>query len=231
MAVARDAVSGISETGSSTTHSFSHTCTGSNLYLLVGVADWSGDNVTGVTYNGVSMTQLVKETRNPDSGSLEIYFYGLANPSTGTNTVTITRSSSSLWIDGCAVSYTGVTQTTSPVDATGTAQGDGSSSTTVNITTVANNTAVVTFGVSDNASIAASTNLTEIANSVGLPSGNDCTILCEASSFPVTPAGAKSYTISHTSTAGDAHIAVSLAPAGGVAAVAVVPTLLTLGVG
>lgn len=51
-------------------------------YLLVGViGDNTSDKITGVTYNAVAMTQLVKVY--PGSSVSWLYLYGLANPTTG----------------------------------------------------------------------------------------------------------------------------------------------------
>lgn len=214
MAVAIDASTGINESASGATSlTISHTCGGSATYLLVFVADWQGDTVTGVTYNGVAMTQLCKETRTPDSGSLEIYWYGLGSPATGANNVVISRSGTVAWINGGVISLTGSSTTTSPVDATATEPGAaGQSTDTLSITTVADNTAVFIAGVADNGGIAASTNSTELLSSAGLPLGNDATIVMRSTTFPKTPAGAATYSMSFNANSGHCMVAVSIAP-------------------
>lgn len=213
-AIAIDASVGISQTAAGgTSLTISITSSASNRYLAVWASDWTGDTVTGVTHNGTSMTQLVKQTRNPDSGSLENYWYGLANPATGTNNVVISRSGVTNWMDGGAIILSGASQTTSPVDATASEQGAAAqTSDTLSITTVADNTAVLIGATADNCSIAASTNATEQQNSVGLPIASDCTIVMRSSTFPKTPAGAASYSMTFGLGSGTVMVAISVAP-------------------
>jgi len=101
MAIAFDASSISANPGDKT---FSHTCTGTNLILIVGVYD--GFNGT-LDYNGVSMTQLGTWQNNTG------LFY-LINPATGTHTVTLTTSNSGTTFRMVAASYTGVKQTGFP---------------------------------------------------------------------------------------------------------------------
>ena len=108
MAIALDTTTS-SSSASSTSWTFSHTCSGSDRVLLVGFFKFGGgDSVTGVTYNGVSMTQLGKGVAD---ASGYVYLYGLVNPATGANNVVASSSASVQWY-GEAVSYTGVDQTT-----------------------------------------------------------------------------------------------------------------------
>lgn len=101
--------------GSATADSltFSHTCgTGVNRLLLVGISDSNGDGVTGVTYNGVAMTQLIKDVGGTSGYR---YVYGLLNPSSGTNDIVISDSeTTNLYAIGS--SYTGVLQSGLPDD-------------------------------------------------------------------------------------------------------------------
>ena len=78
--------------GAATSRTFSHTQdVGSNGYLLVLTAISSSAVPTGVTYNGVAMTAL--DTRVSTSTSMQLKAWGLANPSTGANNVTVSWSS------------------------------------------------------------------------------------------------------------------------------------------
>jgi hypothetical protein len=88
--------------------SFSHTCTGSNLLLIVAVNNPNQD-ITGVTYNGVAMTQQLAPT---GAGNLAVY--SLLNPATGSNTVAATGMGGSSSVMIIAASYTGVKQTAFP---------------------------------------------------------------------------------------------------------------------
>ncbi len=97
-----------------TSFTISHTCTGSNRYLLVCI---NTDNVedtnivTSVTYAGVSMTKIGAYA---DSGSLlTLTIWALIAPATGANNVVITQSSSKAIVYSF-VSYTGCNQTAQP---------------------------------------------------------------------------------------------------------------------
>lgn len=93
---------------SGSTINFSHTCTGSDLGLVV-VLSVSGNDVTGVTYNGVSMTQ-VGSVQFGATGTYQ-YAFALSNPATGSHTVSMSSTASRTW-RATASSYTGVNQTT-----------------------------------------------------------------------------------------------------------------------
>lgn len=97
--------------GAVTSRTFSHTCTGSNLALLVGVEGSTvADRITGVTYNSVAMTQL---SAYKGSGGRWIYIYGLLAPATGANNVVVSCSPADI-IGTTATSYTGVKQSGLP---------------------------------------------------------------------------------------------------------------------
>lgn len=133
MAIAFD--TSIDGTFGATPFSWNHTCTGSNRFLCVCVATAStGDVVTGVTYNGVAMTQVGKAL---GGGATEVYLYVLANPASGSNAIVVTASSGTLL--GCSTSYTGA-QASSTADSsnTGTTAG-GAASLTLSTTVVAAN--------------------------------------------------------------------------------------------
>jgi len=150
MAIAFDATSSsAAQTGSSVT--FSHTCTGTNLILIVGVtmASSVAKTMTSITYNGVSMTSVgaVDETTNQNRFS---WLYYLIAPATGANNIVVTLSAAPTdFFSVAAASYTGVKQTGQP-DASGTATSGSSVVSTISkaITTVADNSWLV--GVSCN---------------------------------------------------------------------------------
>ncbi len=155
MAIARDTTTEGTATANSLT--FSHTCTGSNLLLLVGVSDSNGDGVTGVTYNGVSMTQLVKDV---GGSSGYRYVYGLLNPATGANNIVISDSGvTNLYAVGA--SYTGVKQSGLP-DDTDQININAANSGTLNFTTNVADCWGFMMAEGDNGSITASTNAFEL---------------------------------------------------------------------
>lgn len=185
---------------SSLTRSF--TISGSQRYLVVGVLDVSGDNATSCTYGGVAMTQLGKinclTTRY-------IYFYGLANPTSGANDIVYTRGSTTSVCGFGAVNLSGATQTTSPIDASNTANSTGTSI-GISLTTVADNTAVLVMA-SGQDPLSASTNLTEVCADASF----DVALISRSTTFPKTPAGATTYTTSFGS-GNNGCIAISIAP-------------------
>ena len=112
MAIGWDVASYGAATGNVT---LSHTCTGSNLVLVVGISDRDGGNngdfVTGVTYNGVAMTRV--ETNTPTALYCTNWIYILVGPETGTHDVVVsTNASHSLQVT--SASYTGCKQTDQP---------------------------------------------------------------------------------------------------------------------
>jgi len=107
---------------------------GSNRYLFVVGHSNVGDTVTGITWNGVSMTQLSKKVCL--AGDC-IYIYGLANPDSGNHNIVMSSSSSS-YMGILAASYTGVNQTGQP-DAVATGSAASVTSLTSTVTTIADN--------------------------------------------------------------------------------------------
>ena len=138
---------------------WNHTCTGSNLVLIVGVAvsAVSADpNCSGVTYNGTSLTLLGSKRAVFIYGQVSLWY--LLNPSTGSNQVSVAFSGTT--DKSChagATSWTGVAQTGQP-DAVA-----GSTATTQNpsvtVTTVADNCWCI--GIVGQNAITISSSLTE----------------------------------------------------------------------
>lgn len=86
---------------STETLTVSHTCAAGAALI---VAASSQGTVSGVTYNGVAMTQIGSQVSSP-GGSL-IYLFFLANPATGANNIVVTKSA--VLGNMCAASYTNV---------------------------------------------------------------------------------------------------------------------------
>lgn len=138
MAIAKDATSSAHAQGASSL-SWSHTCTGSDLLLLV----HSGTNGTpvstsGVTYNGVALTSRWSDSRSWTAAS----GWSLVAPATGANTVAITLSAAEDTEFGQAISYTGVDQTTPH----GTAQVANGASTAPAVPTLTSATGEICVG-------------------------------------------------------------------------------------
>jgi len=86
MAVTYDATSSGS---AKDTFNVSHTCTGSNGYLIVSLRTSDATDISGVTYDSVSMTQLASVGSSTSNRHI---VYGLVGPSTGANNITVTFS-------------------------------------------------------------------------------------------------------------------------------------------
>lgn len=126
--------------GSTNTRTYNHTVgSGANRLLIINlVGDSSTDDITSVTYNGVSCTLVAKI-----QGTRWSYMYYLLNPASGTNAVSITSTGTHYLISDAA-SYAGVKQSAQP-DASTTHQ-SGSSPQTTSLTTVNNNSWIIACG-------------------------------------------------------------------------------------
>lgn len=125
-----------------TTLTIAHTCSGSDRVLLVGIStNNTVDRITGVTYNGVSMTRLNSQVGS--SGNFYSYLYYLQNPASGTNNIVVSASASSL-IGAINASFSGAAQTSTPDNsASGTQTGAG---TTISANVTVNTANSMLFG-------------------------------------------------------------------------------------
>ena len=189
-------------------NSWSHTCSGSNriLFVFVNGENDGSDNVTGVTYNSVGMTQIGK-VRMSDN-SRYIYLYYLIAPATGTNTVSITRSAGTAY--GVSTSYTGAKQSGVP-DASVTYAATGTSLTGT-VTTIATScwlVGCVYFNSSGGGTMSGGTGTTIRVNpGAGYPEGMG------DSNASIQPAGSASLIFNITgASVGGAVIVASFEPA------------------
>lgn len=126
MAVVFDAV-GPSSAGTAATAaglSWSHTCSGNNRLLVVGIGfgGTDGSVTTTATYNSVPMVSAGKvHANNQTDGYVELFY--LVAPTTGANTVAISSNTSGALIGG-SVSFVGVNQS-APVSGVTTSFGNG----------------------------------------------------------------------------------------------------------
>jgi hypothetical protein len=150
-----DAASNSGYQAAASTVSWSHTCTGTNRFLAVDVSRLGtpGTTVTGITYNGVALSQIGAKSSATDA--LKVDCWGLANPASGSNTIAVTLSGAAAFA-GTAVSYTNVDQTT-PTEAfnSATATNVGVADATVTVTTVAANDWVHAALATDDAAVTA----------------------------------------------------------------------------
>ena len=204
MAIAFDAATNtVSDTSATVT--FNHTTSGTDRLLVVPCASLNNgslDAVTGVTYNGVSLTRLGSPLQ-VGAFNWIIYLYYLANPASGTNSVVVTRNTTTGEGYGAAISYTGVDQA-SPIGASTNASGVPGPITTTLSSTVDNAWFFVTNANADG-SPSASTNSTARVNNNSLCTGFDF--------GPKTPAGSLNMQQTFTGTRDWRSIMISLKPA------------------
>lgn len=179
-----DAASNSGYNTADNSYTWSHTCTGLDRYLVVGVSMLSigGSSVTAITYNGVALTKIGSVASV--SGAVRMELWGLANPTLGANTIQVDLSASLDSIGG-ASSFGGVHQT-SPYEGFNSASATnvGAADATVNVTTVADNDWVVDTVATDDTAITVGAGQTSRWNVTGtLGSGAGST------EGPKTPAG------------------------------------------
>ncbi len=188
--------------GATTSTSFTaaFTCTGTNLILHVGVFTVSGDVVTGVTYGGVSMTQIKKEI--PATGQY-LYLYELVAPATGANNVVVSASSSiTMFID--AISHTGAAQTGQP-DASNIGKSSSTTDFSTSVTTIADNCWLVMY-------VRTGTGMTAKAGTTLRSGVNNTVQMCDSNGAK-TPAGSYSLGVTLSSASYCTELVVSIAPA------------------
>lgn len=116
MSIAHDTTTSSQSLGSATL-TFSHTVSGSNTILIVGVANIkAGESVpTGVTFNSDALT-MIDSQRNAGP-NLGCSLWYLIAPADGAHDVVVTCAATQIAITAGATSLTGVAQT-SPIGAT-----------------------------------------------------------------------------------------------------------------
>lgn len=223
VAIAFDAFGEGYNNGTSLT--YSHTCGGSDRFLFLVVKLYGNDDITAITYNGVSMGASIA------NGSLFegtwSRFYALMNPASGANNLVITRTSSNHIVAGSG-SWTGVSQTGQP-EAFGTAEANGATQITPSVT-VATANAWVVGGVIANydgtSFVNGSNSVMRGDSDVSLP--GICAVYDRNADLS---AGAQTLDMKHSSGTNQySSIALSIAPATGGGAVAH-KRLALLGVG
>lgn len=181
--IAFDAATNSTYQAAASTYSWSHTCTGSDRYLVVGISMLSlAQTVTSITYNSIPLTLLGVQASV--TGAARVELWGLVAPSTGSNTIAVTLSGA-IASAGVAASYTGVHQT-SPTEGFNSAQATnvGAADATVNVTTVANNDWVVDIIATDDTAITVGAGQTSRNNVTGAGGSG-----ADSDEGPKTPAG------------------------------------------
>jgi len=211
LAIAFDAAHTGDTTGNANSLTYSHTITGSNPILFdfahtyVSGSGATGDIITGVTYNGVTMTFVDKQLTTGIYARYQ-YLFILVNPATGANNIVISANTASFRLISSSASYSGAKQTGQP-DASGKKTTEGVTSQELSTTTVADNCWVVSGGVAVLETIAASTGVTLRSG------GNSFNTRVGDSNGVKTPAGAYSMTWTTSSSSPFNVIQASIAPA------------------
>lgn len=171
-----------------TSLTWSHTCSGSDRVLVVFTEDTTGnDRVTGVTYNGVAMTQVQKAVNTNNS---YLYTYVLFAPATGANNVVVSTSTSTNLCGG-SVSYTGSANT---LDANSTETKNSTTNPSWSLTTVSDNSWVVMATNQTGGPSTAGSNTT-----LRKDCGSGAMYIWESSLNPITPAGSTTINVTNAS--------------------------------
>jgi hypothetical protein len=178
-----------------------------NILVAGIVGGFNSDNVTGVKYNGVSMTQQIKVAPFGNS-TRYVYLYTLVNPSIGSSSIITSISGSD--IQGCcSASYFGASAVNQPDNTTSNTNGGSSTnSLTTSITTNNPGCWVINFswcfGGQLSAGTGATGRVTTATNNIpGLFDSNG----------PVNPAGSYSMTINSTVSNSFESLEISILPA------------------
>lgn len=143
--------------------SWSHTCTGTNLILVVGVQfrDTTPASVTGITYNSVPLTKIDAVTNATTLDTTAELWY-LVAPAAGAHTIAVTTNPvTPLRASAGSMSFTGVDQTAAAIDAHLTLTGT-TATPSMSITSVANNCVpVISLGSRNATAITPGTGTTE----------------------------------------------------------------------
>jgi hypothetical protein len=180
VAVAFDLATGSGGNGTGTSRTFSHTCTGSNLCLYVGV-NYSSDPGASrsATYGGVAMTKIAELYTG---GGYNAVLYRLVAPASGANDVVVSQTNA---VGGSfvAASFTGVHQTTP--DGTPVTETDGDES--ISVTGATADDMVVDFYFEQGGTdLTAGANQTERIDQIGFFNARRTFVSTEAGSDPNT---------------------------------------------
>ena len=148
MAIAFDAASSSNGQNVSSV-TWSHTCTGSNRFLFVGVGldYWTTTGVSTVTYNAVSCTEKW-EVQGGSANRINGGWYKTA-PATGANNIVVTLDNSPDDIFVGGMSFTGVDQTT-PMDTEASTYENWGSSVSVDVSSAVNDWVIDNVHVTGN---------------------------------------------------------------------------------
>jgi len=212
MAIAFDSrtLSALSSVGS-TSVTFSHTCTGSERFLIVTCTtlNWTAGapaNITA-TYGGVAMTLVAKNIQVYNINNWRTHQFYLVNPPSGANNAVVTTTSGSGRMGGGAFAYTGVDQV-SPVIASNTISSPVTGNTmAISLTTAEDAWWFISGSNVDGIWSGGANTPTVRDSSAGVPGGAD--------SNGIISAQTGNAQMSHAGSRGYGGIAIAFKPAGG----------------
>jgi hypothetical protein len=189
MAIALDTTSSNEQPNDSTT-THAHTCTGTNLCIvvLISVTDaTAGDRVvSSVTYGGDALTHNTSAIADNGSGERVDIWYKLG-PKTGANNVVVTMGGTCDLFDIHIASFTGVAQVGQPDAIAGIVVTVAEGPLSESITTVADNCWTVSISQATDTSYNGVSGITQIASTTGGWNKSGY-------AGPKTPAGAVAHT-------------------------------------
>lgn len=198
--------------GGSATVTLSHTITGSNTVLFVGIENQNNGGFSTLTYGGVSFAGnlLANGSNSATSNGYLYYIYAAA----GTANIVVTRNTTTAGLYVFGASYTGVNQSMSwtggsPTDATTSGNGSGASSFTGTLTTLSDNSWTILVCEGDNAALSAGTGSTVRKNQ---QPGYVAWGLADSNGVK-TPAGSTSMTMNFGGGSGYNYAMASFSPA------------------
>lgn len=149
--------------GGSATVTLSHTITGSNTILFIGIENQNNGGFSTLTYAGVSFASNLLVSASNSSTSNGYLYYIYAGAQTANIVVTRNTTTASMYVFGA--SYAGVNQSMSwtggsPTDATTSGNGTGSPLTGT-LTTLTDNSWTILVCEMDNAGLVAGTGSTQ----------------------------------------------------------------------
>jgi len=205
-AIAFDTISGKGQNNTtSVTQAMTIGAISDGLLLVSIVYQAATDDVTGVTWNGDSMTKLINGAWGNNNNE-QIYIYGLLNPDTGSHNIVVSKTGASTFVTFYGLSYSGVSQSGLP-DAIDNSTGGLSTGAAVSVTTVADNAWLSgVFRASGGSSFSDDVNTTE------RDSFADASCFVQDTNSDQTPAGSKTMNLSWTGNETWGWAAVSFAP-------------------
>jgi hypothetical protein len=203
MAIALDTSKDLGDNGSvGVTLTTSYTNNGNILF--VSVTGEATDRMSGVTYAGVSMTQVSGSPIQTPSDRFAYLFF-LLNPATGANNVVVTLTGGgNTFIAGLAASYSGAN---GGVDLGGNTSGSSISSLSKSLTTTIDNDWTIAYFAANGGVASAGASTTLRKASVSFPQFS-----LFDSNAALTPPGSKTLNVNVTATPNASMIMAAFAP-------------------